>query len=178
MQLGSISLAAMLAASFVMRTATVAAAIPLPEHPRPDRERSAWINLNGEWDFTFDHEGRNFDRHIVVPFGWGSPLYSQLYDAGVINQSFYVETYDFPHGGVCYAGGRCPDPMRVLGSITDAASAFCMDKAAAERLERLKRARLGGFLMSLDAPEDLASIPLAWNLASREHRPKPSPAQE
>ena len=74
MQLGSISLAAMLAASFVMRTATVAAAIPLPEHPRPDRERSAWINLNGEWDFTFDHEGRNFDRHIVVPFGWGSPL--------------------------------------------------------------------------------------------------------
>ena len=51
MQLGSISLAAMLAASFVMRTATVAAAIPLPEHPRPDRERSAWINLNGEWTF-------------------------------------------------------------------------------------------------------------------------------
>ncbi len=98
------------------------------------------------------------DLSCELLLGCGSPLYSQLYDAGVINQSFYVETYDFPHGGVCYAGGRCPDPMRVLGSITDAASAFRMDKAAAERLERLKRARLGGFLMSLDAPEDLADL--------------------
>jgi len=26
----------------------------LPEHPRPDFERSQWINLNGEWDFKFD----------------------------------------------------------------------------------------------------------------------------
>ena len=30
--------------------------IPLPEHPRPDFERSNWINLNGEWDFTFDKQ--------------------------------------------------------------------------------------------------------------------------
>ena len=98
------------------------------------------------------------DLSCELLLGWGSPLYSQLYDAGVINQSFYVETYDFPRGGVCYAGGRCPDPMAVLGRITDAAAAFRMDKAAAERLGRLKRARLGGFLMSLDAPEDLADL--------------------
>ena len=98
------------------------------------------------------------DLSCELLLGWGSPLYSQLYDAGVINQSFFVETYDFPSGGVCYAGGRCPDPMAVLGRITDAAAAFRMDKAAAERLGRLKRARLGGFLMSLDAPEDLADL--------------------
>ncbi len=98
------------------------------------------------------------DLSCELLLGWGSPLYSQMYDAGVINQSFYVETYDFPCGGVCYAGGRCPDPMTVLGRITDAAAAFRMDKAAMERLGRLKRARLGGFLMSLDAPEDLADL--------------------
>ena len=28
--------------------------IPLPEHPRPDFERSAWLNLNGNWSFEFD----------------------------------------------------------------------------------------------------------------------------
>ena len=98
------------------------------------------------------------DLSCELLLGWGSPLYSMLYDGGVINQSFYVETYDFPRGGVCYAGGRCPDPTAVLGKITDAIGSFRMDKAAAERFGRLKRARLGGFLMSLDAPEDLADL--------------------
>ena len=49
-----------------------AAEIPLPEHPRPDFERPAWMNLNGTWDFGFAAE--KFDQKILVPFGWGSPL--------------------------------------------------------------------------------------------------------
>jgi hypothetical protein len=59
--------------------------IPLPEHPRPDFERSAWINLNGSWDFEFDSlnvglaanwsTGKaTFSKKINVPFPWGSPL--------------------------------------------------------------------------------------------------------
>ena len=28
--------------------------IPLPEHPRPDFERTQWLNLNGVWQFEFD----------------------------------------------------------------------------------------------------------------------------
>ena len=28
--------------------------IPLPEHPRPDFQRSPWRNLNGPWQFRFD----------------------------------------------------------------------------------------------------------------------------
>ncbi|MBR4755413.1 MAG: hypothetical protein IK076_00565, partial [Bacteroidales bacterium] len=32
----------------------VSDSIPLPEHPRPDFERSQWMNLNGHWAFTFD----------------------------------------------------------------------------------------------------------------------------
>ena len=46
--------------------------IPLPEHPRPDWERSQWVNLNGQWDFGF--EKGVYDRKITVPFGWGSAL--------------------------------------------------------------------------------------------------------
>ncbi|MDR1720453.1 MAG: glycoside hydrolase family 2 [Dysgonamonadaceae bacterium] len=58
--------------------------IPLPEHPRPDFERSEWINLNGEWAFTFnntkaeksvaDNNLSAFDLTINVPFPWGSKL--------------------------------------------------------------------------------------------------------
>jgi len=61
------------------------AAIPLPEHPRPDFERAEWINLNGPWQFRFDKEnagenanwfsaGVEFPETITVPFPWGSKL--------------------------------------------------------------------------------------------------------
>lgn len=90
--------------------------------------------------------------------GRGSPLYADMYDAGLINQSFYAGCYDFPRGALCYAGGRSKDPGAVLGRIADAAEAFRLDKAASQRLERLKKARLGGFLLSLDAPEDLPDL--------------------
>ena len=57
----------------------------LPEHPRPDFERSQWINLNGEWDFKFDPKDLGVKEHweksqqkyplkIQVPFPWGSQL--------------------------------------------------------------------------------------------------------
>ena len=59
--------------------------IPLPEHPRPDFERSEWLNLNGNWNFEFDkndvgekaqwYKGtKKFSKTISVPFPWGSPL--------------------------------------------------------------------------------------------------------
>ncbi len=50
---------------------------PLPEHPRPDLERSQWLNLNGYWDFTFDSTltvPSRFAKKILVPFPWGSAL--------------------------------------------------------------------------------------------------------
>ena len=52
--------------------------IPRPEHPRPDFERSAWQNLNGEWQFAIDdsksglehgwHTGVELPQRIIVPF--------------------------------------------------------------------------------------------------------------
>lgn len=98
------------------------------------------------------------DLSCELMLGVGSPLYSEMFDAGVIDHSFYMGAYDFPRGGVVYAGGRCPDPMAVLGRISDAAEAFRMDAGTRARLGRLKRARLGGFLMSLDAPEELPDL--------------------
>jgi len=59
--------------------------IPLPEHPRPDFQRSAWMNLNGRWDFAFDRDNSGeragwaggklpAGHSILVPFSWGAPL--------------------------------------------------------------------------------------------------------
>ena len=52
--------------------------IPRPEYPRPQFERSEWINLNGEWTYEFDfsNSGRSrrltiakqFSNTITVPF--------------------------------------------------------------------------------------------------------------
>jgi len=67
--------------------------IPLPEHPRPDFERSEFKNLNGYWNFTFSSDtayaaiaAGNPDAisgRILVPFPWGSKL-SEVEDKGDI----------------------------------------------------------------------------------------------
>jgi hypothetical protein len=78
--------------------------IPLPEHPRPDFERPAWVNLNGTWQFRFDKadeglaqswwEGKvAFPLAITVPFPWGSAL------SGVPDQAqvaWYARTIEVP----------------------------------------------------------------------------------
>ncbi len=62
------------------------AAVPRPEHPRPDLRRETWLNLNGRWDFAFDPgdqgtkqewfkpDSEAFDHTILVPYPWESPL--------------------------------------------------------------------------------------------------------
>lgn len=57
---------------------TLLFAIPRPEYPRPQFERNAWVNLNGEWSCAFDFSGtglereffksKGFDKKITVPF--------------------------------------------------------------------------------------------------------------
>jgi len=48
----------------------MAAILPRPEFPRPDFERETWLNLNGEWEFSFDEP--NYDKKILVPFVYQS----------------------------------------------------------------------------------------------------------
>lgn len=42
--------------------------MPRPEYPRPQFVRDGWMNLNGEWEFSFDTDV--FDRKIMVPFAF------------------------------------------------------------------------------------------------------------
>jgi hypothetical protein len=78
--------------------------VPLPEHPRPDFYREAWINLNGTWEFRFDTEDSGetagwqdgqveFSDQIRVPFSWGSPLSGVKDEADI---GWYMRTVKVP----------------------------------------------------------------------------------
>lgn len=94
--------------AFALCTNIVAAQnadIPRPEHPRPQFERSEWINLNGTWTYQFDFgmsgmeqrlfEKSSFDAQIVVPFCPESSLSGVNYK-DFINAMWYQRTISVP----------------------------------------------------------------------------------
>ena len=72
------------ASAFLQGGSLSAADLPRPEYPRPQFERSEWVNLNGQWSYTFDFarsgmdrelfRSEGFDRQITVPFAPQSEL--------------------------------------------------------------------------------------------------------
>ncbi len=42
------------------------------QHPSPDKFRTKWLSLNGEWEFSFDEP--IFDKTINIPFSWTCSL--------------------------------------------------------------------------------------------------------
>lgn len=80
--------------------------LPRPEYPRPDFERSLWMNLNGAWDFCFDDEDRGekegwykkpvvFDKKITVPFCYQSEM-SMVHDTNMHEIMWYRRTITLP----------------------------------------------------------------------------------
>jgi len=74
--------------------ALYAAAIPRPEYPQPQFERTPWLSLNGSWQFEFDDAnagldaawaagGHRFTRNITVPYCFESRL------SGIGDTSFH-----------------------------------------------------------------------------------------
>ncbi len=87
--------------------------IPRPEHPRPDRFRPDWLNLNGLWQFKMDPgasgaeqnwQGRDaaFDREILVPFCMESAL-SGIGHKDFMAAAWYRRAFEIPPG---WAGKR------------------------------------------------------------------------
>lgn len=81
-------------------------------YPRPQFERSAWTDLDGEWRFDFDdagvglmqkwYERHTFTQKIVVPFVFQSPA-SGIDDTSVHDCVWYERDFDVPQdqdGGV------------------------------------------------------------------------------
>ncbi len=83
--------------------------IPLPEHPRPNFQRSLWQNLNGTWQFKADtadvglsenwqNKTGSFNGNILVPFSWASPASGvELPDVHV---GWYTRTFSLENNEV------------------------------------------------------------------------------
>ncbi len=66
------------AALLLLVSTALNAAVPRPEHPRPDAFRENWLSLNGEWQFEVDNQndgqarglvsGTELSGKILVPF--------------------------------------------------------------------------------------------------------------
>ncbi|MHC5719559.1 MAG: sugar-binding domain-containing protein, partial [Nostoc sp.] len=74
-------------------------------HPRPLLKRSHWLNLNGEWKFAFDDEGRcvqpsdiqGWTHYIQVPFAPESTK-SGIGDTGFHPNCWYEREFETPEG--------------------------------------------------------------------------------
>ena len=79
--------------------------IPRCEHPRPDRLRQEWLNLNGVWDFEIDnekvglekkfYERDSLNQKINVPFS-PETILSGVAHTDFMNAVWYRRSIDIP----------------------------------------------------------------------------------
>ena len=72
----------------------------LPEYPRPQLERTDWVNLNGEWEYAIKPKGEvepnSFDGNILVPFAVESSLSGVQKEVGENNELWYKRSFAVP----------------------------------------------------------------------------------
>lgn len=88
--------------------------------------------------------------------GRSSVLYNQLYEEGLVNESFGTDVTLVPAFGFVMLGGQSPDPDRTAARIREAVSGLVRDGIDGEAFARVKRAHEGMFIRSLNSSDKLA----------------------
>ena len=87
-------------------------------------------------------------------FSSSAPLYSRLYEQGLINGSF-DSSYDALPGCACLiAGGESREPKRVLDEVLKETARLAREGIDAELWERLKKAAYGSMVRQLNSLDD------------------------
>lgn len=94
------------AAGLILAVASASSQIPRPEYPQPQWERTAWLSLNGSWQFRFDVEDaglrerwyaseQKWTQNIVVPYAWETKL-SGIGVTEFRERAWYQRTFTLP----------------------------------------------------------------------------------
>ncbi|WP_321571719.1 sugar-binding domain-containing protein [Parabacteroides goldsteinii] len=97
----------------------------LPEYPRPQLERTDWVNLNGEWEYVIKPKGEvepnSFDGNILVPFAVESSLSGVQKEVGENNELWYKRSFAVP------ANWKNKDVVLNFGAVDWKADVFVND---------------------------------------------------
>lgn len=89
-----------------------------------------------------------------VLFSSSAPLYSRLYEEGLINGSFASRYDDLPGYACLIAGGESRDPKKVLDEVLKEAARLGSEGIDPELWERLKKAAYGSMVRQLNSLEE------------------------
>lgn len=88
--------------------------------------------------------------------GPSSRLYQQLYEEGLISDSFGHEYNSSTGYAFSVIGGDTPDPDALLSALRNAMEKLLQEGIPQETFERAKRKKIGGYLRMLNSPEAIA----------------------
>lgn len=89
-------------------------------------------------------------------FGDSSPLYTRLYEEGVINGSLGGNFDMLPGASYVYVGGDTKEPRRVFDEITRQAGRLGREGIDEAFYQQIRRSAYGGMLRSLNSFENIA----------------------
>ncbi|MCF0199012.1 MAG: hypothetical protein HUK02_06770, partial [Bacteroidaceae bacterium] len=64
----------LIAAVGLLLCSTLTRALPRAEYPRPQFERTEWLNLNGQWTYEFDFVGSGLEKGLKDSKGFGQAI--------------------------------------------------------------------------------------------------------
>ena len=98
---------------------------------------------------------------IEVILGKSSPLYTQLMNEGLINDTFEAEYFGGPGYGVWLIGGESADPVRVKELVCGEIARLQKEGIDPAAAEAVRRGCYGRLVAVLDDPSDCAEILLS-----------------
>ena len=96
------------------------------------------------------------DLACDILFGDSSPLYSRLYEQGLINDSFGGNFDILPGAAYLYVGGDSNDPRAVHAAVTEEAQRLGREGVDQDFYQRIRRAAYGQMVRSLNSFENIA----------------------